>query len=318
MKELKVLDLSGFPVPSLPASLQFLTNLQTLCLDRCVLGDIALVGQLRSLKILSLLKSKLTQLPEEIGQLTNLQLLDLTGCSELVLIPPDVIASLKSLEDLRMGRNNFRQWEAEGIVGTKRTTNASLSELKQLSKLTALDIHIPDATILPSGLFLQLERYHVLIGKEWKWLSFDNSFNTLKLKLATSNQLDRGLEMLVKRSEHLYLDVMEGVNDIFHLLNSDGYQQLKHLQVQNNAEIRYVINHNVFQKLQSLTLMNLPKLVSFSSNSRTAVATTKTDEQLKTYGQCKEIILENEIGSPVQLFKHREIVMPNLTTLIVH
>ncbi|XP_062016420.1 uncharacterized protein LOC133732843 [Rosa rugosa] len=318
MKELKVLDLSGFPVPSLPASLQFLTNLQTLCLDRCVLGDIALVGQLRSLKILSLLKSKLTQLPEEIGQLTNLQLLDLTGCSKLVLIPPNVIASLKSLEDLRMGGNSFKQWEAEGIVGSKRRTNSSLSELKQLSKLTALDIHIPDARVLPSGLLLHLERYHVFIGEEWKWLSFDNSFNTLKLKLATSNQLDGGLEMLVKKSEHLYLDVMEGVNDIFHLLNSDGYQQLKHLQVQNNAEITYVINHNVFQKLQSLTLMNLPKLVSFSSNSRTVVAITTTNEQLKTDGECKEIILENEIESPVQLFKNGEIVMPNLTILIVH
>ncbi|KAM5584357.1 hypothetical protein ABKV19_003963 [Rosa sericea] len=318
MKKLKVLDLSALHIPSLPSSLQLLKNLQTLCLDRCVLEDISLVGELRKLKILSFLESKIKQLPKEIGQLTHLRLLDLTGCSELVLIPPYVLSSLKSLEDLRMGRNSFRQWEAEGFDGSKRTTNASLSELRQLSKLTALDIHIPDASILPSGLFLHLERYHVFIGEEWKWLFVDNIFNTVKLKLATSNQLDRGLEMLVKRSEHLYLDVMEGVNDIFHLLNSDGYQQLKHLQVQNNAEITYVINHNVFQKLQSLTLMNLPKLVSFSSNSRTAVATTTTNEQLKTDGECKEIISENEIGSPVQLFKNGEIVMPNLTILIVH
>ncbi|XP_062016421.1 uncharacterized protein LOC133732844 [Rosa rugosa] len=318
MKKLRVLDLSALPIPSLPSSLQFLTNLQTLCLDRCALGDISLVAQLRNLEILSILESKIKQLPEEIGQLTHLRLLDLTGCSELVLIPPNVLSSLKSLEDLRMGGNSFRQWEAEGIDGSKRTTNASLSELEQLSKLTALDIHIPDARVLQSGLFLHLERYHVFIGEEWKWLSFDNSFNTLKLKLATSNQLDSGLEMLVNRSEHLYLDVLEGVDDIFHLLNSDGYQQLKHLEVQNNAEITYVINHNVFQKLQSLTLMNLPKLVRFSSNSRTVVATTPTDEQLKTDGEYKEIILENEIGSPVQLFKNGEIVMPNLTILIVH
>ncbi|KAM5584361.1 hypothetical protein ABKV19_003965 [Rosa sericea] len=313
MKELKVLDLTGLLVLSLPSSLQFLTNLQTLCLDQCVLGDVALVGQLRNLEILSFLKSKIKQLPEEIRQLTRLRLLDLTGCSELVLIPPNVLSSLKSLEDLRMGGNSFRQWEAEGTVGTKRTTNASLSELKQLSKLTALDIHIPDASILPSGLFLDLERYHVLIGEAWEWLPFDNSFNTLKLKLATSNQLDRGLEMLVKRSEHLYLDVMEGVNDIFHLLNSDGYQQLKHLQVQNNVEITYVINHNVFQKLQSLTLRNLPKLVRFSSKGGKAVVTTRADD-----GESNEIIPKNEIGSPVQLFNNREIVMPNLTTLIVH
>ena len=36
MKALKVLDLTGLCIPSIPPSLQFLTNLQTLCLDWCV------------------------------------------------------------------------------------------------------------------------------------------------------------------------------------------------------------------------------------------------------------------------------------------
>ncbi|CAB4272052.1 unnamed protein product [Prunus armeniaca] len=56
-----------------------------------------------NLKILSLLYSKVKELPKEIGQLTRLQLLDLTHCSELVRIPPGVISSLTSLEDLRIG-----------------------------------------------------------------------------------------------------------------------------------------------------------------------------------------------------------------------
>ena len=55
MKELKVMDLTGARVSSLPPSLHILQNLQTLCLDFCVLGDVALVGQLSQLEILSFL-----------------------------------------------------------------------------------------------------------------------------------------------------------------------------------------------------------------------------------------------------------------------
>lgn len=140
-------------------------------------------------------------------------------------------------------------------------------------------------------MFPQLERFHIVIGDAWGWNDFDKPFKTLKLKLTTSNQLDKGLKMLLRSSEHLYLDIMEGVNDIFHLLGSNGCQQLKHLHVQNNAEVTSIIKLNAFptleslclynlaslesvccgcqviaehfRKLQSLTLLSLPKLVSF-------------------------------------------------------
>ncbi|XP_021622263.1 probable disease resistance protein At4g27220 isoform X2 [Manihot esculenta] len=54
MKELKVLDLTGLHLSSLPSSLQYLQNLQTLCLDHCVLEDIGAIGQLNNLQVLSL------------------------------------------------------------------------------------------------------------------------------------------------------------------------------------------------------------------------------------------------------------------------
>ena len=43
MAELKVLDLTTMHLLSLPSSLHLLTNLQTLCLDQCVLGDVAII-----------------------------------------------------------------------------------------------------------------------------------------------------------------------------------------------------------------------------------------------------------------------------------
>ncbi|XP_034707052.1 probable disease resistance protein At4g27220 [Vitis riparia] len=133
MKQLKVLDLTGMQLPSLPLSLQCLANLRTLCLDGCKLGDIVIIAELKKLEILSLLYSDIEQLPREIAQLTHLRLLDLKSSSKLTVIPPDVISSLFRLEDLCM-ENSFTQWEGEG------KSNACLAELKHLSHLTSLDI----------------------------------------------------------------------------------------------------------------------------------------------------------------------------------
>ncbi|KAJ6928821.1 disease resistance gene NBS-LRR family protein [Populus alba x Populus x berolinensis] len=59
MKELKVLGLTAVNLSPLPSSLQFLENLQTLCLDHCVLEDISIVGELKKLQVLSLNSSNL-------------------------------------------------------------------------------------------------------------------------------------------------------------------------------------------------------------------------------------------------------------------
>nr|XP_028964456.1 disease resistance protein At4g27190-like [Malus domestica]XP_028964457.1 disease resistance protein At4g27190-like [Malus domestica] len=342
MKELKVLDVSGIRIPSLPPSLLSLKYLHTLCLDHCELEDIALVGQLTNLKILSLLQSEVKELPKEIRQLTSLQLLDLTCCSKLVLIPPDAISCLTRLEDLRMGIKSFKQWEGEGLVDGR--SNASVSELKHLSHLSALDVHIPDANLLPTNLFSdKLERYTILVGDCWEYPNIlATSSNMLKLKLTGSNQFDRGIKLLVKRSEQLYLDGVEIVNIISYLFDSEAVNHLTHLHVQNNDEVTYVINSvswsysqnaflnleslslknivslksvcygqligNPFQKLKSLTLQNLPKLIGFSSKGKQLTNDTNADE----------IVLEDEAGGPPRLFNNEEVLMPNLISLTVH
>nr|XP_011460230.1 PREDICTED: uncharacterized protein LOC105350266 isoform X3 [Fragaria vesca subsp. vesca] len=270
MKKLKVLDLTKRSIASLPPSLKFLKDLQTLCLDQCMLEDIALVGELKNLKILSFLQSKFKELPEEIGQLTRLQLLDLTDCSQLEVVSPDVISKLKRLEELRMGKNSFNKWEA-GRVGETKRSNASLEELTYLPRLTALHIHIPDATILPANLFTtsKLERFQICIGSVWKWDDVDEALNALKLKLTSYNELDQGLKMLLKNTQDLYVEGMEDVNDkFFRELATGGYQQLKHLHVQNNAKFAYTINEKVgFPNLTWLAVSELKSLRFLLSSS---------------------------------------------------
>ncbi|TXG59156.1 hypothetical protein EZV62_016985 [Acer yangbiense] len=260
-KELKVLDMTKFHMVSLPLSLSKLTNLQTLCLDQCQLKNVAIIGELKRLEILCFWGSDIEQLPTQIGQLTRLRLLELSNCSELKVISPNVISSLTRLEELYMG-NSFIQWEVEG------QSNASLSELKQLSRLTTLEIHILDAQIMPQDLliFEKLERYRIIIGDEWYWSDDYESWRRLKLQLNNSIYLGNGVKMLLNRTEDLYLDELKDVKNVLYELNGEGFPQLKHLHVQYGHEIQCIVNSiqqglcNVFPKLESLFLHNLINL----------------------------------------------------------
>ncbi|XP_062173512.1 probable disease resistance protein At4g27220 [Alnus glutinosa] len=264
MGNLQVLDLTKMKLPSLPSSLGLLTNLQALCLDRCVLEDITVSGKLKNLVILSLFNSDMSQLPTEIGWLTCLRLLDLSNCSKLEVIPPNLLSSLVELEELYMG-NIFVQWEAEGVPVNERK-NASLAELKHLLELTTLQIHIGDVENLPKDLsFENLKRYVIFVG-DLVWDSSDQrkELRTLKLKGNTSLQSKNGIEMLLKGTEDLYIDELEDAENLLNESDREGFQRLKHLHIQNNPEIKYIINSRMsivaFPALQTFILKNMTNL----------------------------------------------------------
>ncbi|KAG6775144.1 hypothetical protein POTOM_018573 [Populus tomentosa] len=266
MKELKVLGLTAVNLSPLPSSLQFLENLQTLCLDHCVLEDISIVGELKKLQVLSLNSSNLVCLPREIRKLTRLLLLDLSNCERLEVISPNVLSSLTRLEDLYMG-NSFLKWEAEGASSERN--NACLSELKLLSNLITLDMQITDADHMPKDLFLcfqKLERFRIFIGDGWDWSVEDATPRTLKLKLNTGIQLEEGVNTLLKITEELHLQELNGVKSILKDLDGEDFSQLKHLHVENCPGVQYIINsmrmgpRTAFLNLDSLFLENLDNL----------------------------------------------------------
>ncbi|RVW53311.1 Disease resistance protein [Vitis vinifera] len=264
MKGLKVLDLSYMCFTTLPSSLDSLANLQTLCLDGCTLVDIALIGKLTKLQVLSLRRSTIQQLPNEMVQLTNPRLLDLNYCWKLEVIPRNILSSLSRLECLYM--NRFTQWAIEG------ESNACLSELNHLSRLTILDLdlHIPDIKLLPKEYtFLEkLTRYSIFIG-DWGWsYQYCKTSRTLKL-----NEVDRslyvgdGIGKLLKKTEELVLRKLIGTKSIPYELD-EGFCKLKHLHVIASPEIQYVIDskdqrvqqHGAFPSLESLILDELINL----------------------------------------------------------
>ncbi|RHN74728.1 putative P-loop containing nucleoside triphosphate hydrolase, leucine-rich repeat domain, L [Medicago truncatula] len=270
-RELKVLDLYGMMLtPTPPPSLRLLTSIQSLVLSGCVLEDISIVAELKSLEILSLEKSDITDLPKEIGQLANLRMLNLTSCSGLRFIPANLISSLTCLEELYMG-NCFIQWN--DVRSKDQRKSASLEELCNLSQLTTLDIMIQDVSAWPRNLqvFAKLERYNIFIGDMWKWTlewSGGASESSRILKLVESKStcilLDHGFNFLLNSTENLCLAKLQCVRDVLYELNSQGFPQLKHLCIQDSAELKYIVNSTgcihpnpAFPNLETLTLENL-------------------------------------------------------------
>ncbi|XP_042992360.1 disease resistance protein At4g27190-like isoform X2 [Carya illinoinensis] len=262
MDKLEVLSLRRMRLSSLFP----LTNLQTLCLDGCGLGDIHWIGELKTLVILSLAYSAISNLPREIESLTRLRLLDLTRCYKLRVIAPNVLSSLVNLEELYMQGIKV-QWEVEGPGNEGK--NASLAELKKLSQLTTLEIDIPNANNLPANLFHEkLKRYKICIGDEIYNLVFtrEAAFSrVLKLNLNMSFQLDFGIKMLLKGTEYLSLDeanrTKSRTKSVLYEVDREDFQQLKHLHIQNNGNIKHSpelgTSDVAFPTLEAFVLKNM-------------------------------------------------------------
>ncbi|KAF2294543.1 hypothetical protein GH714_012399 [Hevea brasiliensis] len=239
IRNLEVVDFTGMRFVSLPTSLAFLSNLHTLCLHRCQLDDIAIIGDLKQLRVLSFANSYIVELPRQIEELTRLKLLDVSDCSKLKMIPASALSKLSQLEALYMS-NSFDQWEADGI---RNQGNASLAELEYLSHLMTLEIQILDAKILPKRLFSNgLLSYRILIGDGWDWNGNYETSRMLKLKLKTSIHSEYGVKVLLRETEDLYLDEVRGAENLLYDIDGDGFPQLKHLHVQNNTVIQRIIN----------------------------------------------------------------------------
>ncbi|XP_044497638.1 probable disease resistance protein At4g27220 [Mangifera indica] len=266
-KALKVLYLGGVNIPSEPSLLSCLKKLRTLCLKRCRLNDIGIIGELKELMILKFSYCDFEVLPGEIGDLSKLKSLDLSNCPKLKQIKPNVISRLTRLEELFVA-NSFNQWQGEGDCN-QQGSNASLAELKKLPLLYGLYIHIPNAKIMPRNLFdpEKLERYKILIGEKWEWYGKCTTARTLKLSNGHSFLGTSGIDILFDKVEDLNLDQLSGVEDIVDALHSEkGFPELKYLSVRNSRDLFYIFNtekahcHTAFPVLESLFLHRLMKL----------------------------------------------------------
>ncbi|XP_022719745.1 uncharacterized protein LOC111277596 [Durio zibethinus] len=217
--------------------------------------------EMKNLEVLDLTKMHFSYLPSSISLLKNLRTLCLDQC---VLGDITLIGELKNLEILSLLSSDIEMLP---------------KEIGQLVKLKLLDLS--DCTklkIIPKDLFpAKLKRYKIFIGDQARDRFFKNEcLRALNLKLNTSiHHLDPGIKRLLMNTEDLYLEEMKGAKIVlpeFH--DWHCFRYLKNLHIQNGLEIQYIVDdHDAvdiieFLQLRSLTLEDLPKLVSFCSENK--------------------------------------------------
>ncbi|KAK3420075.1 hypothetical protein EUGRSUZ_G00863 [Eucalyptus grandis] len=239
MTKLMVLNLTGISVTCSPSPFQLLENLHTLCLDDCMLDNVAFIGELKGLQILSFQNSTIQRLPKEIGQLVELRLLDLNNCSQLQKIEPSVLGSLIKLEELYM-ENSFDKWNA---LEQTLPSNASLIELNNMKTLCTMHVSIPNPSVLPDDLNIEkLTKYKIQIGC---------------------------IQTTLSGTDNLFLDGLNGIEQSICELSQEGFPKLKHLHIVNSPSVHYILRWpslTSFKKLESLLLKNLINLEKICHN----------------------------------------------------
>ncbi|MFS7916209.1 putative P-loop containing nucleoside triphosphate hydrolase, leucine-rich repeat domain superfamily [Helianthus anomalus] len=296
MENLKVIAFYKMQYPPLPTSLQFLTNLKSLCLRECeLMSDWSFIGDLLNLEVLSLVYCRIRKLPSKIGNLRKLKLLDLTGCNDLH-IDDGVFINLVKLEELYMRTPYYRGIEF---------TDANLEELKMLScQLCALEVEFYDMNHLKDLSFEKLDTFKISIGGEYfeKIISFKSTLQINLLDVHRSDLVDYKIDELVKKSESLHLNMrhMSRLEDFvpvnpydqsfflylreFHVYGCDkleylfpthvtrGLRKLESLRIRSCSVLEAVVHdYNgeingkgemiILEELKYLSLEYLPKLV---------------------------------------------------------
>ncbi|KAM7489538.1 hypothetical protein LguiB_027022 [Lonicera macranthoides] len=273
MRRLQVLVLRCMSIQSLPGSLQFLTNLRTLSLNRCRLeGDVSMIGKLEVLEILSFAHSKMQDLPIEIGKLSRLRLLDLTGSSKLHRIPPCLLSSLIHLEELYL-RGTSICWAEQIHDDGGSEMNASFAELKTLSKLLVIEIDIPYEVLPVDLIFLEkVRKFYVCVGGTYEKDVKHVFQNTLCCMVDKSEVLEGLFHVLCRKTEVLHLNV-EDLKNLQKELEREELLKVRDLELQSCDEMVSLVNTvgrqatNVFQNLESLCLSDMSKLKSICSLS---------------------------------------------------
>ncbi|KAI4356281.1 hypothetical protein L6164_000314 [Bauhinia variegata] len=264
---LKVLNLIGRKLKFSPQFFSHLSNLCTLHLESYSHSEgIPKIGELKRLKVLTL-ELGIQQLPQELGQLTQLQSLDLRYCSCLVMIPPNVLSSFSKLVELYLP--NSIHWYIDDP--NNQRCNASLAELRKLTRLTTLKIVIPDQRMLPKDLVLErLQRYDITIGRYRERLIFSDTLKKLEFNLSTGIHLWENFKRLLDNVEALVFEDLKDAKNVVPEIIVEGMPQLKELSLSSSDEIQTIIessglNHgnaiDIFPNLEQLRIEQMTNLI---------------------------------------------------------
>ncbi|KAL4269793.1 hypothetical protein GQ457_HM001380 [Hibiscus cannabinus] len=154
--------------------IQSLTNLRTLCCEKCKLENISSLRNMKRLEILALVNTDIYEIPEELVELSTLKSLYLSHWDQWdheIHFPPNLFSRLTSMQELHVTAKN----------------NINLVELSSLSRLTKLYLKVStDGWFKENFVFPELQRYAIFVNNRFEdWQG--RTFRTLRIEDLSSS-----------------------------------------------------------------------------------------------------------------------------------
>ncbi|KAM4103020.1 hypothetical protein ACJW30_06G047600 [Castanea mollissima] len=163
---LRVLNISGSRIQSLPSSVLQLGDLHALLLRDCFyLEQLPSLGELSRLQVLDLCATRIRELPRGMENLNNLRQLDLSRTHYLKTIQAGIISGLSCLEVLDMTLSAYHL----SVKGEVEEEQTSFEELGCLERLLVLSIRLDRIPCLSSENVTwinKLRRFQFFIGPQ--------------------------------------------------------------------------------------------------------------------------------------------------------
>ncbi|KAI9185450.1 hypothetical protein LWI28_007336 [Acer negundo] len=269
-ESLKVLNLSGTHIQSLPESILQLGDLRILLLKECfALEELPKLDGLSKLQVLDCSATGIRELPSGMKILINLRQLYLSRTHNLKTIQSGIISGLPSLEVLDMTSGAY-------VWGLKREANdrqATFEELQNLERLHSLSIRLEGIPSLQNedlSLIGRLNIFKLHIGPEA--IYFQSKHDKRKLIIGGLQLSGEWIGWLLTNASSMELNNCSGLNLMLEklVISSIGtYTGLKSLTITKSSSIfrpggGCAAHDDLLPYLEELRLQELIKLGSIS------------------------------------------------------
>ncbi|OMO65713.1 NB-ARC domain-containing protein [Corchorus olitorius] len=267
MPKLRVLDLSGTSIESLPDSISCLENPRVLLLGFSEIKNLPSLEMLKELRVLDLSNTLIEVLPQNIECLTRLRRLDLSYTEELNTFPMREISKLSCLENLSM----FKSGQSWSFKSGELDQGMDFSHISSSLHLTNLGLSFADScsfnTYVRSRHWQALKSNHI---------DHDHSFPSLKRlvlrKLPNLKAVCNGIGVVnvLPMLKTLHLHNCNRLTSLFSLGLLQCLQNLEEIEVWNSRSIQEIVEGEersgisggaiTIPRLRRLYLSSLPEL----------------------------------------------------------
>ncbi|KAH0647059.1 hypothetical protein KY290_033057 [Solanum tuberosum] len=228
---LRVLNLSGTSISSVPSSINSLYQLHALILQNCCsLRELPPIGNLCNLQLLDCDDIKLCCLPQGMDKLTNLRLLNLPVGDLKESIGQGFFLKMPRIEMLKMLHSKIGDlycWTTGNIRPRTVLGPTSFDEISSLHNLTSLFIRLDSLSIFNRDhtWMKRLKRFHIEIGNTPTHVPFNKS--TRMISVSKCEIFSNGeLSSMLQFASHLHLEKCMGFMKLIANKSFDGLKSL--------------------------------------------------------------------------------------------